>query len=98
MIGQWLGANAPFRFNRLILANTTSYYADKRSWTNSIELVLTNGIKAIVARSMERRFSSAALGSAIIGTARISACRLSDVRSNFSAPGQRPQRVVVYAA
>lgn len=88
----------PFASIDLILANTTSHYADKRSWTNSIELVLTNGIKAIVARSMERRFSSAALGSAIIGTARISACRLSDVRSNFSAPGQRPQCVVMYAA
>ena len=42
---------------RLILSNTTSYYADKQSWTNRIEFVRPNGIEAMAASSMERWFS-----------------------------------------
>jgi 3-oxoadipate enol-lactonase len=41
MVGQWLGTNAPSRVDKLILLNTTSYYADKQSWTNRIEFVRT---------------------------------------------------------
>ena len=58
MVGQWLGSNAPSRVDKLIISNTTSYYADKQSWTNRIEFVRTNGIKAIAAPSMERWFSA----------------------------------------
>src|SRR4051794_15581926 len=36
MVGQWLGANAPDRFDRLILCNTSSYYADKAIWADRI--------------------------------------------------------------
>ena len=57
MVGQWLGAKAPSRVDKLILSNTTSYYADKQSWTNRIEFVRANGIKAMAAPSMERWFS-----------------------------------------
>jgi 3-oxoadipate enol-lactonase len=52
MVGQWLGANAPSRVDKLILSNTTSYYADKQSWTNRIEFVQANGITAMAAPSM----------------------------------------------
>ena len=58
MVGQWLGANASSRVDKLILSNTTSYYADKQSWTNRIEFVRANGIKAVAAPSMERWFSA----------------------------------------
>jgi 3-oxoadipate enol-lactonase len=58
MVGQWLGANAPSRVDKLILSNTTSYYADKQSWTNRIEFIRANGIRVIAAPSMERWFSA----------------------------------------
>jgi 3-oxoadipate enol-lactonase len=58
MAGQWLGAHAPSRIDKLILSNTTSYYADKSPWTNRIEFVRANGIEAIAAPSMERWFSA----------------------------------------
>jgi 3-oxoadipate enol-lactonase len=57
MVGQWLGAQAPSRVEKLILSNTTSYYSDKQSWTDRIEFVRANGIQAMAARSMERWFS-----------------------------------------
>jgi 3-oxoadipate enol-lactonase len=57
MVGQWLGANAPSRVDKLILSNTTAYYADKQSWTNRIEFVRSNGLKAMAGPSIERWFS-----------------------------------------
>jgi 3-oxoadipate enol-lactonase len=47
MVGQWLGAFAPERLNRLILANTTCYYPDKTPWNDRIKVVRENGIDAI---------------------------------------------------
>ena len=32
MVGQWLGANAPERFDRIILANTNCYYPNPTNW------------------------------------------------------------------
>lgn len=58
MVGQWLGANAPSRLDKIILSNTTSHYTDKQSWTSRIEFVQTNGIKAMAAPSIERWFSA----------------------------------------
>jgi 3-oxoadipate enol-lactonase len=57
MVGQWLGAKVPSRVDKLILSNTTSYYSDKQSWTNRIEFVRANGMRAMAAASMERWFS-----------------------------------------
>src|SRR5215471_15512144 len=34
MVGQWLGANAPERIERLVLTNTSSYFADKSAWND----------------------------------------------------------------
>ena len=39
MVGQWLGANAPERFGKIILSNTACYYPDQATlrqwWVNA---------------------------------------------------------------
>jgi 3-oxoadipate enol-lactonase len=47
MVGQWLGANAPERVGKLILANTACYYADPTNWLNRIKAVNEGGLAAI---------------------------------------------------
>jgi 3-oxoadipate enol-lactonase len=47
MVGQWLGANAPERFGKLILANTSCYYPDPTNWLNRIKAVKEGGIASI---------------------------------------------------
>jgi 3-oxoadipate enol-lactonase len=57
MVGQWLGANAPGRVNKLILSNTASYYADKGPWADRIALVREKGLGALVEANMQRWFT-----------------------------------------
>src|SRR5664279_2338139 len=57
MVGQWLGANAPDRVEKLVLANTNFYYADKGPWADRIKTVRENGLKHIVGMNMERWFT-----------------------------------------
>jgi 3-oxoadipate enol-lactonase len=47
MIGQWLGANAPQRFEKLILCNTSCYYPDPTNWHNRIKAVQQGGLAAV---------------------------------------------------
>ncbi|MDB5618618.1 3-oxoadipate enol-lactonase [Tardiphaga sp.] len=47
MVGQWLGANAPERFDRIILSNTSSYYPDPTNWLNRIKAVREGGLAAV---------------------------------------------------
>jgi 3-oxoadipate enol-lactonase len=47
MVGQWLGANAPERFDRIILANTSCYYPDPTNWHNRIKAVKEGGLAAV---------------------------------------------------
>src|SRR5882757_4887169 len=47
MVGQWLGANAPERFNKIILANTACYYPDPTNWLNRIKAVREVGIASV---------------------------------------------------
>ena len=47
MVGQWLGANAPERFDRIILSNTACYYPDPTNWLNRIKAVKEGGIAAV---------------------------------------------------
>src|SRR5580698_6046282 len=47
MVGQWLGANAPERFDRIVLANTACYYADPTNWLNRIKAVKEGGLAAV---------------------------------------------------
>ena len=47
MIGQWLGANAPERFGKLVLANTACYYPDPTNWLNRIKAVTEGGVASV---------------------------------------------------
>jgi 3-oxoadipate enol-lactonase len=58
MVGQWLGANAPDRFDRMIFCNTSSFYADKDTWTQRIAAVRKDGIAA-VAKTVPARWFTA---------------------------------------
>jgi 3-oxoadipate enol-lactonase len=57
MVGQWLGANAPDRIERLVLSNTNFHYDDKTPWNDRIKFVQDNGLAAIVGPNMERWFT-----------------------------------------
>ena len=56
MVGQWLGANAPNRIDKLVLSNTSSYFADKTMWEGRLKTVREKGLAAIVDANMERWF------------------------------------------
>lgn len=47
MVGQWLGAHAPERLGKIVLANTTCHYPDPTNWFNRIKAVKENGIASI---------------------------------------------------
>ncbi len=47
MVGQWLGANAPERVGKLILANTSSYYPDKTPWATRMKAVSEGGVASV---------------------------------------------------
>ena len=57
MVGQWLGANAPDRVEKLVLSNCTDYYADKGPWNDRIKFIRDKGLAAIVGPNMERWFT-----------------------------------------
>ena len=57
MDGQWLGANAPDRVEKLILSNTNFYYADKAPWADRIKFVREKGLGELVGPNMERWFT-----------------------------------------
>src|ERR1700704_6241528 len=57
MVGQWLGANAPERVDKLILSNTNYSYADKAPWADRIKFVQEKGLAALVDPNMERWFT-----------------------------------------
>jgi 3-oxoadipate enol-lactonase len=57
MVGQWLGANAPERVDKLILSNTNYYYADKTLWVDRIKFVREKGLAGLVDANMERWFT-----------------------------------------
>jgi 3-oxoadipate enol-lactonase len=47
MVGQWLGANAPDRFERIVLANTACHYPDPTNWLARIKSVREGGLAAV---------------------------------------------------
>jgi 3-oxoadipate enol-lactonase len=57
MVGQWLGANAPARIDKLELSNTSAYFADKALWEGRLKTVRDKGLAAIVDANMERWFT-----------------------------------------
>jgi 3-oxoadipate enol-lactonase len=60
MVGQWLGANAPERIERLVMSNTHSYYADKAVWDERMALARANGMAAAAGPAMQRWFTKEA--------------------------------------
>ena len=58
MVGQWLGANAPRRIRRLVLANTSCYYPLKGPGTERIAAVRQNGLAAMAEATMARWFTA----------------------------------------
>jgi 3-oxoadipate enol-lactonase len=57
MVGQWLGANAPERVDRLVLTNTSSYFPDKNGWNDRLKLVEEKGVAAFAPANMARWFT-----------------------------------------
>jgi 3-oxoadipate enol-lactonase len=47
MVGQWLGANASDRFDKLVLANTTCHLPDPTRFQDRIKAVTQNGVASI---------------------------------------------------
>jgi len=64
MIGQWLGAHAADRIDRLVLANTSPRMADPALFETRRFTVLEHGMAAIVEAAMQRCFSARTLASA----------------------------------
>lgn len=58
MVGQWLGANAPERIEKLILSNTNLYYAEKAFWNDRIKAVKEKGLEPLVEPNMQRWFTA----------------------------------------
>ncbi|OYU00898.1 MAG: 3-oxoadipate enol-lactonase [Sphingomonadaceae bacterium PASS1] len=59
MTGQWLGAHAPTRVDRLILAHTSAYLPPAAAWQERIETVLKNGVCSIAEAVVGRWVSPA---------------------------------------
>jgi 3-oxoadipate enol-lactonase/4-carboxymuconolactone decarboxylase len=57
MIGEWLGAYAPERVTRLVLANTTPRVAEPQAMEDRRRTVLERGMGAVVDVAMSRLFS-----------------------------------------
>ena len=57
MDGQWLGANAPDRVEKLVLANTNYYYPDQTPWADRIRAVHEKGLASFADANMQRWFT-----------------------------------------
>jgi 3-oxoadipate enol-lactonase len=57
MVGQWLGAHAAERIERLVLANTAAYVGPPSAWQDRIDRVLEAGMSVVVAGVLERWFT-----------------------------------------
>ncbi|MFO1088710.1 MAG: 3-oxoadipate enol-lactonase [Hyphomicrobiales bacterium] len=55
--GQWLGANANDRLEKLVLANTASVFGTPEMWNERIAAIEANGMAAIADASIDRFFS-----------------------------------------
>jgi 3-oxoadipate enol-lactonase len=57
MVGQWLGAYAPARVDKLVLSNTNYHYSDKTPWNDRIRYVERHGLEPMVDANMQRWFT-----------------------------------------
>jgi 3-oxoadipate enol-lactonase len=65
MVGQWLGANAPDRLNRLVLACTGAMLGTKEVYDERAELVRREGLEPVLDGARERWFTPAFRESAV---------------------------------
>lgn len=56
-VGQWLGAHAPERLEKLILANTGACMGPPKAWQDRIETVSRDGMSAVTEATLERWFT-----------------------------------------
>src|SRR6266851_2968507 len=59
MVGQWLGLNAPERFNKLVLCSTAAKIGNEEIWNSRIEGVRKNGVRSISDAILQRWFTPA---------------------------------------
>lgn len=57
MVGQWLGARAPERLNRLVLCNTAAYMGPPAGWDARIAVALSKGMGGLTDVVIERWFT-----------------------------------------
>lgn len=58
MVGQWLGARAPERIERLVLAHTSAFMGPPSAWDGRIVLIREKGMAAVAEASIERWFTA----------------------------------------
>jgi 3-oxoadipate enol-lactonase len=61
-VGMWLGAHAPERLDRLVLAGTSAYFGPPERWLERIALVQADGMSAVAEAAMGRWFTPAFTG------------------------------------
>jgi len=88
MVGQWLGANAPDRVEKLVLSNTHYYYAEKQPWHDRIKFVEDKGVAPLADAMMERWFTKPFRDSGAPGAAKIKAMFLETKPDGFIACSQ----------
>jgi 3-oxoadipate enol-lactonase len=73
MVGQWLGANAPRRLDKLVLANTTAKIGSPETYNARIDTVRNGGMIAITDAVLARWFTPAFLTASPTAVARVRA-------------------------
>jgi 3-oxoadipate enol-lactonase len=61
MVGLWLGAHAPNRLDRLIVAGTSARFGSAREWAKRAALVRREGMSAVAYDALEKWFTPAYL-------------------------------------
>jgi 3-oxoadipate enol-lactonase len=61
-VGMWLGAHAPERLDRLVLAGTSAYFGPPERWLDRIALVQAEGMGLVAEAAMGRWFTPAFTG------------------------------------
>lgn len=56
-LGIWLGANAPHRFARLVLADTAAHIGNAEIWNARIAAIRAGGMPAVVSGTIDRWFT-----------------------------------------
>lgn len=56
-VGQWLGAHAPRRLRRLVLASTAPYMGPPEAWTDRIRTATEHGMSVVADAALERWFT-----------------------------------------